>query len=67
LNSNFADNVIRELSYQELVIRYKAKLFFSTKDCIQVQQKSILALYQWAEKVEVNYQQGEWYFSGNMQ
>ena len=67
LNSNFADNVIRELSYQELVIRYKAKLFFSTKDCIQVQQKSILALYQWAEEVEVKYEQGEWYFSGNMQ
>tara|TARA_R110002153_G_scaffold15822_7_gene56284 strand:- start:8221 stop:9585 length:1365 start_codon:yes stop_codon:yes gene_type:complete len=67
LHSDFGGNVIRELSYQELVIRYKTKLFLSTKDCIQVQQKSIQALYQWATQVDGKYSQGEWYFSGNMQ
>lgn len=67
LNTAFADHVIRELSFQELSIRYNAKRFFSTKDYIQVQQKSILALYHWAQKVEGNYIPGEWYFSGNKQ
>ncbi|WP_339720040.1 hypothetical protein [uncultured Paraglaciecola sp.] len=62
-----ADNLIRELSYQELIIRYKASQFFSTQDCIQAQQKSMIVLNQWAQTVEEKYDEGEWYFSGNKQ
>lgn len=67
LSSEFVDNEIRELTYQELTIRYNAKHFFSTEELIQAQQKSILALYQWATTVEHNFTPGQFYLSGNIQ
>ena len=62
-----ADHALRELTYQELVIRYKADIHFSTMDFIRVQQQSLRELYQWAEIAGAKFTQGDWYFSGSAQ
>lgn len=59
-------HTMRELSYQELLIRYQAQIYFSTSDWIHAQQQSIRQLYQWAQQVDGNYSHGRSYFAGSL-
>jgi len=55
---------LRELAYQELVIRYGAETPFETDMLVVEQKRAIVSLEQWATVAEVMYQPGAWYFSG---
>lgn len=53
--------LIRDLTYEELVIRYDATVPFNTEDWVSKQKSAIFQLNQWANSVEHNFQAGDWY------
>jgi uncharacterized protein (TIGR02270 family) len=66
LESERSPHKVRQLAYEELVIRYGVDFPFET-DLFVAQQKQALAKY--AEWIKVNssrFREGEWYFAGQL-
>lgn len=66
LKSEKCPNMVRQLAYEELVIRYNIDYCFET-DMLVSEQKQVLAKY--AEWIEANSQYfipGRWYFAGQL-
>ncbi|MBW2663262.1 MAG: HEAT repeat domain-containing protein [Deltaproteobacteria bacterium] len=66
LESEKSSNKVRQLAYEELVIRYGIDFPFET-DMLVSQQKQALAKY--AEWIKINngrFREGEWYFAGQL-
>ena len=57
---------IRQLAYEELVIRYNVDISFET-DMFVARQKQALAKYaEWIQANGSQFQSGNWYFAGQM-
>jgi uncharacterized protein (TIGR02270 family) len=55
---------IRELSYEELVVRYRADIPFETDMPVRHQQDAIFKMKSWAKVNEERFKPGEWYLAG---
>lgn len=66
LESEKSPNKVRNLAYEELVIRYG--IDFSLEiDMFVVEQKKAIAKYaEWIKANEARFQPGKWYFSGQL-
>jgi hypothetical protein len=66
LQSDRSRRKIRQLAYEELVIRYGIDFPFET-DMLVVQQKQALAKYaEWVKANSSRFREGEWYFAGQL-
>ena len=66
LTSERSPRLIRQLAYEELVIRYNADYPFET-DMWAADQRRILQRYaSWAQANARNFQDGRWYFNGQL-
>lgn len=66
LESEKSPNKIRQLAYEELVIRYDIDFPFET-DMLVVEQKKAIAKYaEWIKANEARFQPGKWYFAGQI-
>lgn len=64
LESEKSPRLIRQLAYEELVIRYGADFPFET-DMFVTQQKQTLAKYaEWIKANGSRFREGKWYFAG---
>src|SRR6266516_1463598 len=54
---------IRELAYDELVIRYGADVPFETDMLVVEQEQALAKLEQWVMSAEPLYRPGDWYFA----
>ncbi len=64
LESEKSPRQVRQLAYEELVIRYGADFPFET-DMFVVQQKHALATYaEWIKANGSRFREGKWYFAG---
>ena len=58
---------VRQLAYEELVIRYDIDFPFET-DMFVFEQKQAIAKYtEWAKENGSRFQPGKWYFAGQLQ
>lgn len=55
---------IRELVYQELIIRYKLDIPFESDDLISRQKLALNAIHKWAGSDARRFNDGGWYFAG---
>jgi uncharacterized protein (TIGR02270 family) len=66
LESERSRHKIRQLAYEELVIRYGVDFPFET-DMFVAQQKQVLAKYaDWIKANSSRFREGEWYFAGQL-
>ncbi|MCP4349980.1 MAG: hypothetical protein GY795_31245 [Desulfobacterales bacterium] len=66
LESEKSPRIIRQLAYEELVIRYDIDFPFET-DMFVAQQKQAIAKYaEWIKTNKNRFQEGKWYFAGNL-
>jgi hypothetical protein len=66
LESERIHHKVRQLAYEELVIRYGVDFPFET-DMFVVQQKQALAKYaEWIKANSSRFHEGEWYFAGQL-
>jgi uncharacterized protein (TIGR02270 family) len=66
LESEHSRHQVRQLAYEELVIRYSVDFPFET-DMFVTQQKQALAQYaDWIKANSNRFREGEWYFSGQL-
>jgi uncharacterized protein (TIGR02270 family) len=66
LESEKSPRKIRQLAYEELVIRYSVDFYFET-DMWVVQQKRTIAKYaEWIQTNGKRFREGEWYFAGQL-
>lgn len=64
LQSESSPSRIRQLAYEELVIRYAADVPFET-DMLVCHQKQALAKFEeWIQTAGARFQEGHWYFAG---
>ncbi len=66
LESEKSPRIIRQLAYEELVIRYDIDFPFET-DMFVAQQKQTIAKYaEWIKANKNRFQEGKWYFAGKL-
>ena len=66
LESERSRHKVRQLAYEELVIRYGVDFPFET-DMFVAQQKQALAKYaDWIKANSSRFHEGEWYFAGQL-
>ena len=66
LESDRSRRLVRQLAYEELVIRYGMDFPFET-DMLVVQQQQALAKYaEWVKASSSRFHEGEWYFAGQL-
>jgi len=66
LESEKSPRQVRQLAYEELVIRYGADFLFET-DMFVAQQKQALAKYEeWIKANASHFREGKWYFAGQL-
>jgi len=61
---NQTDYKIRNLAYEELVIRYGLELPFASDDLIYKQKEQINHIHAWIENTKSSFHAGRWYFDG---
>lgn len=66
LESEKSPHQVRQLAYEELVIRYGVDFPFET-DMFVAQQKQALAKYgEWIKTIGSRFREGKWYFAGQL-
>jgi uncharacterized protein (TIGR02270 family) len=66
LESEKSPRIVRQMAYEELVIRYGIDFPFET-DMLVSQQKQTIAKYsEWIKAYNSRFREGEWYFSGKL-
>lgn len=66
LESEKSPRIVRQMAYEELVIRYGIDFPFET-DMLVSQQKQTIAKYsEWIKANNSRFREGEWYFSGKL-
>jgi len=66
LESEKSPRIVRQIAYEELVIRYNIDFPFET-DMLVSQQKQAIAKYaEWIKANNSRFREGEWYFSGKL-
>ena len=66
LESEKSPRIVRQMAYEELVIRYGIDFPFET-DMLVSQQKQAIAKYaEWIKTNGSRFQEGEWYFAGQL-
>jgi hypothetical protein len=66
LESEKSPRQVRQLAYEELVIRYGADFPFET-DMFVIRQKQALAKYaKWIQAHDSRFREGRWYFAGQL-
>jgi len=66
LQSEKSPHKVRQLAYEELVIRYGIDFPFET-DMLVSQQKQAIAKYsEWIKTNGGRFREGEWYFTGKL-
>jgi uncharacterized protein (TIGR02270 family) len=65
LKSEWVPHSIRNLAYEELVIRYGMDVPFEADMFVTEQQKALEEIALWVEANGVRFQEGAWYFGGS--
>ena len=66
LESEKSPRIVRQMAYEELVIRYGIDFSFET-DMLVSQQKQAIAKYsEWIKTNGSRFREGEWYFAGQL-
>lgn len=66
LESESVPRFIRQLAYEELVIRYHIDFPFETDMFVVQQKKSIRQFHEWLTRHPDQFQDGKWYFAGKV-
>ncbi len=66
LESETSPRMIRQLAYEELVIRYDIDFPFETDMFVAQQKEAISGYRDWIEKNGNKFQEGKWYFAGRI-
>jgi len=66
LESEKSPPLIRQLSYEELVIRYSADFPFETEMFVSRQKEALAKYHEWINLNESRFQPGVWYFAGRV-
>ena len=66
LESEKSSRKIRQLAYEEFVIRYNIDFPFETEMPVVKQKQSIAKYEQWVKENENRFNKGQWYFAGKL-
>lgn len=66
LASENSPRLIRQMAYEELVVRYNADFAFETDMPVADQVEAIAAYRAWVAEQKNRFNDGQWYFSGRI-
>lgn len=66
LQSDKSPRKVRQLAYEELVIRYGIDFPFETDMFVAQQKQAITQYSEWIKVNEINFKPGRWYFAGQL-
>jgi len=66
LASQDSPRLIRQMAYEELVVRYDADFSFETDMPVSDQLRAITEYQKWADGQDGRFKDGKWYFFGRL-
>lgn len=64
LQCELTPNRVRELMFEELVVRYRADVALEIDMPVRDQQRQLTSIAQWAQRNREKFEPGGWYFAG---